>query len=747
MKKKSFKIPKEILKRLTKRAKEILAYFQKEPSIRGLFKGIFKTKGCVAKNVLLNAGFSENEIESLPQKEDENLFKTILKRAGILAAFYHQNYIGSEHLLLAALKEKSLKNSLKSVKKIEKTLKEILKGNELFLPLLKKEKKEKKLEALPFFARDLEKEIEEGKIKPVFGREKEIQKIITILCRERKRNPLLVGEPGVGKTAIVEKLASKIKKGEVPYALAHKKIFALDLGLLISGTIYRGEFEERLEAILKEAKENDVILFVDEIHTIVGAGAASGALDMGNILKPYLARGEVQIIGATTFEDYKKYLEKDRALERRFEVLFIKEMSKKETKEVLNFLKPHFEKFHQIKIKKSAIEETLKLTDNFMKERFFPDKAIDILDGACAWKKGKSFEKENFSQIREKEETLKGIIKKKEKYILEEKFNEAEALKKEELKLQKEIEKMKNAKKNSLFLTKEDVREYFSLIKGIDISFLKKEKEAFLKLQKEVSKKVIGQKEAIKKFLNSLLKRKIFSDKKDVFSFLIVGPSGCGKTYFIKTLAEVLSQKALFYQMSDFSESHTLSYLVGAPPGYVGYEEGQTLVDEVRKNPQAILVFENIDQAHPKVQKLLSSVIEEGKLKSFDGKEASFKNTTLIFTLKIDEKEFSKKEIGFLEKKEKREIHSFLEQKIIPELFSQIQEIVVFKNLSQKDFEKIAFLEMKKIKNDLKKYHLSFSEKEIKKIAQNAYKKGSDARNIKKEIEKFKEKIIQKILS
>ncbi len=510
---------------------------------------------------------------------------------------------------------------------------------------LREELKEEEKSPLEKFTIDLTQLAKEGKLDPVIGREKEIEQTIEVLSRRQKNNPVLVGKAGVGKTAIVEGLAQKIVKSEIPEKLKNKRILQLDMGALVAGTRYRGDFEERLKGILDGVKEaKDVILFIDEIHNVVGAGRAEGSMDAANMIKPALARGDFQVIGATTEDEYRKYIEKDSALERRFQPIWVDEPTPEMTIEILKGLRPKYEEHHKVKISDEAIEAAVKLSHKYIQGRYLPDKAIDVLDQACARKAIKSMSKDgddDKKRIEELEDRVKELEKEVKKLEEEGKISEWEKKEEELKKVKKELLMLKNKKKepeDMPTVTEEDIAEIISRSTGIPVSkMLEEEKERLLKMEDHLHERVVGQDDAIRAVSEAIRRARagVTDPKRPLGSFLFLGPTGVGKTELAKTLAKFLfgDEDALIrLDMSEFKEQHSVAKLIGAPPGYVGYEEGGKLTEAVRRKPYSVILLDEVEKAHPRVFDLFLQVLDDGRLTDSQGRTVSFRNTVIIMT-------------------------------------------------------------------------------------------------------------------
>ncbi|MCR5614427.1 ATP-dependent Clp protease ATP-binding subunit [Treponema sp.] len=713
---------------------------------------------------------SKNITDALYMLSPSRRLSALIDSARIEAENMGDNYIGTEHILIAAIREdRSITNryflrsgiSLDVIKTLfpearkripsscspagEKKLQDSVMNDLLESLQITREEFSKALETadnieqseekqnsrqnsraqnskgkqgqsfLAEYSRDLTAESLNETTDPVVGREEEIKRVIQILSRRTKNNPLLIGEPGVGKTAIVEGLAQAIVKGEVPYNLLKKKVLVLDLGALIAGTKYRGDFEERLKRIMNEVKENkNILLFVDEIHTIIGAGGQAGQMDASNMLKPALSRGEIQIIGATTRKEYRKYLEKDSAFERRFQVVKVEEPNDSETYKILCGIQKKYEDYHNVKYNDDVIPLIVKLSHRYIPERFLPDKAIDILDEVGAQKKIQ--EEARPTELAELEKNIDALIAEKQMLVKNQNYEQAALVRDKVVALKEKLDVFSNYwKKNNGRICKEvtssDVCHVISQMTGIPAEELDvAEVKRFIRMEDELHKSVIGQEEAIK-LISSAVRRSragISSTKRPIGSFIFLGPTGVGKTKLAKTLAKFLFGKEdslIRIDMSDYMERHTASRLVGAPPGYVGYEEGGVLTEKIRQHPYSVILFDEIEKAHPDVFNLMLQILEEGELSDGLGHNVSFKNTVIIMTSNAGAREIvSQGHIGFAGAAGANTAMDYanikssaiLELKKImsPELINRIDDIVVFGTLSQKEVGKILDIEL-----------------------------------------------------
>ncbi|MFN4227446.1 MAG: ATP-dependent Clp protease ATP-binding subunit [Candidatus Ratteibacteria bacterium] len=656
-------------------------------------------------------------------------------------AFGH-SYIGSEHLLLGILLESEsipaqiLKRFGVTVERARNILEEILKDLESGVsPFLSEEKgefyekeafhktstyKKQKTPTLDIFGRDLTKLAIEGKLDPVVGREKEIERVIQILCRRKKNNPVLLGEPGVGKTAIVEGLAQQIASGKIPEILKDRRIVMIDLPSMVAGTKYRGEFEQRVKVVLDEIRNSgNIIIFIDEIHTLVGAGGAEGAIDASNILKPVLSRGEIQCIGATTLDEYRKYIEKDGALERRFQPVIVNPPTVEETIAILKGLREKYESHHKIKISDEAIEAAAKLSDRFISDRFLPDKAIDLIDEAASQKRLKLYKQPE--EITKLQKEIELIEQEKEKALKEQNQELLISLRDKERELKNKIDYLRENLMNLISdekktLTKENIAEVVSQWTGIPVSQLcKEEKEKLLEMENYLHKIVVGQDEAIEKISKAVRRSRagLKDVRKPIGSFLFLGPTGVGKTLLARALAEFLfgDEDALIQiDMSEYMEKFSISRLIGAPPGYVGYEEGGQLTEKVRRRPYSVVLFDEIEKAHPDVFNLLLQILEDGRLTDSFGRSVSFKNTVIIMTSNIGTEILKNKSIiGFLTPEEetsfenlKNEIFEKVKKTFRPEFLNRLDEIIIFHPLTYEHLLKIVEIEIEKVRERLK---------------------------------------------
>jgi len=787
-----------MFKRYTEKAKRAIMIAQEEAinlnhdyiGTEHILIGLIKEEEGVASQVLRQLGVNVDkvveEVERLVgkgeyQQVSEIAFtpraKKVLELASQEASQLKNNYIGTEHILLGLIKEGSgvavriladLGINLDNV--YSEIMKVLMESGTQGFPSAPG-KRTTKTPALDEFGRDLIKLAREDKLDPVIGRSMEIQRVIQILSRRKKNNPCIIGEAGVGKTAIVEGLAQKIINNDVPEILKEKRIICLDLALIVAGTKYRGEFEKRLKKIVNEVQESsDVILFIDEIHTLVGAGAAEGAIDASNILKPALARGELQVIGATTADEYRKYIEKDAALERRFQPIYISEPSIEETIKILQGLKDKYEAHHKIKITDQALEAAAHLSARYVSGRFLPDKAIDLVDEAAS--RIKLQNTISPPDMKEVEMKLNKIRKEKESAVKLQEFEKAAQLREKEKKLEAELQKMKEKwetrrRVNKVGVTEEDIAQIVSSWTGIPIFSLKEEEaQKLLRMEEELHKRIVGQDEAIISISKAIRRARagMKSPKRPIGSFIFLGPTGVGKTELARTLAEFLfgdENALLSLDMSEYMEKFAVSRLVGAPPGYVGYEEGGQLTEKVRRKPYSVILLDEIEKAHPDVFNILLQIFEDGRLTDSQGRVVDFKNTVIIMTSNVGATLIKKgATLGFRGTNEPEEIsYKDIKNRVMgelnktfrPEFLNRIDEVIVFKPLTKEEIKKIASLilnnEVKKLLEE-QKIDLETTEEVKELLTKEGYDSNFGARPLRRTIERLIENpISEKLLA
>ena len=611
------------------------------------------------------------------------------------------------------------------------------------------------------FSRDLIKLAEDGKIDPVVGRDNEVRRIAQILSRKKKNNVVIVGEAGVGKSALVEKLALQIQSGDCPTNLLDKRLVSLDLTSLVAGTKYRGQFEERIKAILNELQESpNVIVFIDELHTMVGAGNASGSMDAANILKPALARGEMQCIGATTFDEYKKSIEKDGALVRRFQKIILQEPTSDETVSILHNLKPSYEEFHRVEYKEDVIETIVKLSKRYITDRQFPDKAIDIMDELGSQKKINNKVPESIEKLKKKSDELKD---RKLEVVKSQDYEQAAKLRDEEKKIIQKLEDEKikwneSQKENKKPIVVDDVYEIVTEMTGVPINKMdSKETKNLLQLEKLISKKVIGQDEAVSIISKAIRRNRVGvkDSNKPIGSFMFLGSTGVGKTHLAKTLADTLfgdPEKIIRIDMSEFMEKHNVSKLIGSPPGYVGFDEGGQLTEKIKNNPFSVVLFDEIEKGHKDVFNILLQILDEGHLTDSFGRKVNFTNTLIIMTSNVGAKKVSDfgGGVGFGSSGDDRNkvkntiIQKSLKQQFSPEFLNRVDDIIMFNKLDDKTLKSIVDLELGKLRTRLsgKDYTISFDKTVVAEIIKRNADEGYGARPIKRIIQNLCEDFI-----
>ena len=706
--------------------------------------------------------------------ETKAIFKIVDKECENL----NDNIIETSHLMLAILKSNLAVNKVLETKNVTyKSFIEIIKGmkkepkngmfdgddiddQESYKRPMKKTDTKSKTPVLDNFCRDISKAVDNGEIDAVIGRKTEIKRVSQILSRRKKNNPILIGEPGVGKTSIIEGLAQLIKDGEAPRTLTGKRIFTLDLASIVAGTKFRGQFEERMKAILQECKANpDIVLFIDELHTIIGAGNASGSLDASNIFKPALARGELQVIGATTLDEYRENIEKDGALTRRFQQVLVEEPTLEETKTILMNIKDKYEQHHKVKYTEEAIDECVKLSARYIMDRAMPDKAIDVLDEAGSSTNISVEKPEHVKELEIKRDELEA---KKKEVVLKQKYEEAAKLRDEEKKVNDALEKAIHEWNESLDsdITEvgvEIISEVVSMMTGIPLSKIStQEGKRLLNMDKDLMGKVIGQDAAVTKVVKAIKRNRIgIKDaNKPVGSFIFLGPTGVGKTLLAKLLAEQVfgdSDALIRMDMSEYMEKHSVSRLIGPPPGYVGYDQGGQLTEKVRRKPHCVILFDEIEKAHDDVFNLLLQLLDEGQLTDGLGRKVNFKNALIILTSNIGVKEVGSfgKNMGFEtpntllneENKTRDIIEKALKKKFRPEFLNRIDEAIVFRGLKREDIGQIIYVELEKLEKRVSEmgYTLKINEEAIDFLANHGYDEEYGARPLARAIQHYVE--------
>ena len=761
--------------------------------------GLAKEGNGIASKVLENQNVTAddilNKIEELIGRDEpiENIVdftprtKRVVESAFIEARKLGYNFIGTEHLLIGILREGdcvAAKILLDLNVNIPKLYNEIIKvinegedynssdngSNSANGAKRRGKGSYNQTPTLNQFGEDLTKKAEEGKLDPVIGRKQEIERVIEILSRRTKNNPCLIGEPGVGKTAAVEGLAQKIASGDVPEVLKDKRVVTLDISGMVAGAKYRGDFEERIKKALNEVKKaGDIILFIDEIHTIVGAGAAEGAIDAANILKPLLARGEIQLVGATTLNEYRKFIEKDSALERRFSPVTVNEPSEKDTVLILKGIRDKYEAHHNVKITDEAIEAAVKLSVRYVSDRFLPDKAIDLIDEASSKARLRTYTEPD--SLKELQEEIEKTKNEKEEAVLNQKFEKAAELRDTEKALREKFEKEQSKWKNKntksiVTITEENIAEVIANWTGIPAKKITEDENEKLKnLEKELHKRVIGQNEAVEAVSKAIRRSRVGlkDPKRPIGSFLFLGPTGVGKTELSKALAEVLfgDENAMIrLDMSEFMEPHSVSKLIGAPPGYVGFDDGGQLTEKIRRKPYSVILFDEIEKAHPDVMNMLLQILEDGRLTDSQGRTVNFKNTVIIMTSNLGARLITdRKQLGFTNiqdenakkeyEKTKKEVMAELKKELRPEFINRIDEIIVFHKLNDEDINQIIDIMLKEVVNRLKeqKYEIEFEPDVKEMVAKEGIDKNFGARPLRRTIQNLVEdKLAEEIL-
>jgi len=706
---------------------------------------------------------------------------TLLEQAEKEADRLRNEKIGTEHILLAILKSEDtlaikLLNSM--AVNLKKTFVDTLVALGMDMTQAKRElgalsspknKKKSSFPTLEQYSRDLTEAAREDRLDPVVGRNSEVERVMQILCRRMKNNPCLVGEPGVGKTAVVEGLAQMIASGTVPEILADKRILSLDLSGMVAGSKYRGEFEERIKRVIAEVRAaGNVILFVDELHTLIGAGGAEGAMDASNILKPALSRGEVQMIGATTRTEYRKYIEKDAALERRFQPVYVEEPTREETIAILQGLRSKYEEHHGVTISDDALEAATDYAIRYINDRFLPDKAIDLIDEAASRKKLGIFA--GNKTAKKAEETRHNLEEALEAALAEGDIEAAQALKKDLDKTDKKIEKtkhnMREKEQEQMLVTEEDVADVVSVWTKIPVSKITQtESQRLLKLEEILHKRVVGQNEAVETVAKAIRRGRVGlkDPKRPIGSFLFLGPTGVGKTELSKALAEAMfgNENAIIrVDMSEYMEKHSVSKMIGSPPGYVGFEEGGQLSEQVRKNPYSVILFDEVEKAHPDVFNVLLQVLDDGRITDSQGRTVDFKNTIIIMTSNAGAQRIvDPKKLGFSNVENAESEHKDMKNNVMeeikrmfkPEFLNRIDDIIVFRALSKEDVKGIAALMLKELKNRLAKQMditLTYGDTVKNFIFEKGYDKKYGARPLKRAIQNnIEDSLAEEILS
>ncbi|MEG6569583.1 ATP-dependent Clp protease ATP-binding subunit [Thermoanaerobacterium thermosaccharolyticum] len=780
--------------RFSEKAQKVL--YQAQEEARSLYHnyvgtehillGLIKEEDGIASRVLKNLGVTYDDIRA----KVETLIgmgnvpgdvvgytpraKRVLELSFAEARRFNTNYIGTEHILLGLIREGegvAVRILMELGVDFNRVREEIVKMvSEEPSGAANKAQRAKNTNTpnLNQFGRDLTDLAREGKLDPVIGREKEIERVIQILSRRTKNNPCLIGEPGVGKTAIAEGLAEAIESGTIPEILKGKRVVTLDMASMVAGTKYRGEFEDRLKNVLNEViKAGNVILFIDELHTIIGAGAAEGAIDASNILKPALARGEIQVIGATTIDEYRKYIEKDPALERRFQPIMVEEPSVEETIEILKGLRDKYEAHHRVKITDEAIEAAAKLSHRYITDRYLPDKAIDLIDEAASRVRLKTVTAP--PEIKELEDKLNMLNKDKEEAIRTQEYEKAAKIRDEEQKIKEQLENLKSKwQQNSLVKDKsvgaEEISQIVSLWTGIPTQKLaQEESERLLHLEEILHKRVIGQDEAVDAVARAIRRARVGlkDPRRPIGSFIFLGPTGVGKTELSKALAEAMfgDESAIVrIDMSEYMEKFSVSRLIGSPPGYVGYEEGGELTEKIRRKPYSVILFDEIEKAHPDVFNILLQILDDGRLTDSKGRTVDFKNTLIIMTSNVGAQLIKKQTtLGFMPEGEenkasyekmKENILDELKKSFRPEFLNRIDDIIVFRQLTQDDIRKITDLMIADLNKRLKDNNISleFTDDAKEELLKEGYDVTYGARPLRRAIQKVVESELSELM-
>ncbi len=757
-----------------------------------LLLGLLSSEGSVAYTALTARNITADNVETAvrnsvgigtPTVLSPNDFtprsKNIIETAVTIARSLGHGYVGTEHLLIAILRDSSCyamdildAMNVSAADIAEEITKSVNVSQNDASPKSKTQSKGKtETPTLDQFGRDLTAIARQGKIDPVIGRQKEIERVIQILCRRTKNNPCLIGEPGVGKTAIAEGLALKIASGEVPEILKDKRIVALDLTGMVAGTKYRGDFEERIKSAIDEvSKAGNIILFIDEVHTLIGAGAAEGAVDAANILKPALARGEMQVIGATTIEEYRKNIEKDSALERRFQSVLVGEPSREEAVEILKGIRDKYEAHHKVKITDEAIEAAVKMSSRYIGDRFLPDKAIDLIDEAASKVRLRAYTPPE--DIRELEEKIKRINEEKASAVNSQNFEQAAALRDEEKEVKAHLEnakegwKKQNSETNGV-VTPDEIAAIVSEWTHIPVVQLtEEESQRLLHMEEELHRRIVGQDQAVSAVAKAIRRGRVGlkDPNRPTGSFIFLGPTGVGKTELCKTLAATLfgDESAMIrLDMSEFMEKHTVSKLVGSPPGYVGYDEGGQLTEKVRRKPYSVVLFDEIEKAHPDVFNMLLQILDDGVLTDSQGRKVDFKNCIIIMTSNVGAKLITNAgnaALGFKGEEGngtmsqsdiKDAVMGELKKCFRPEFLNRVDDIIVFEQLNKDDIKEIARRMLKTLKNRVHDMgiELSFDDSAIEKIADEGFDPVYGARPLRRAIQsEIEDKLSEEML-
>ncbi|MBH8600649.1 ATP-dependent Clp protease ATP-binding subunit [Thermoactinomyces sp. CICC 23799] len=769
--------------RFTERAQKVLALAQEEAVRLGhtnigtehVLLGLVREGEGIAAKALIGLGLGLEKI----QKEVENLIgrgqgqpiniaytpraKKVIELSMDEARKLGHTYVGTEHILLGLIREgegvaaRVLNNLGVSLNKARQQVLQLLGNSETFSNHSSPHH-QVNTPTLDGLARDLTAAAHDGNLDPVIGRSKEIERVIQVLSRRTKNNPVLIGEPGVGKTAVAEGLAQRIVDGEIPETLRNKRVMTLDMGTVVAGTKYRGEFEDRLKKIMDEIRQaGNIILFIDELHTLIGAGGAEGAIDASNILKPALARGELQCIGATTLDEYRKYIEKDAALERRFQPILVEEPSTEEAVLILKGLRDRYEAHHRVKITDEAIEQAVRLSDRYISDRYLPDKAIDLIDEAASKVRLKFYMMP--PELKKLEQKLEEVKKEKDAAVQSQEFEKAASLRDTEQKLREEIEINRNSwkqhqGKTDSEVTAEDIADVVSSWTGIPVKKLaEEESERLLNMESILHNRVIGQEEAVRSVSRAIRRARagLKDPKRPIGSFIFLGPTGVGKTELARALAEAMfgDEDAMTrIDMSEYMEKHATSRLVGSPPGYVGYEEGGQLTEKVRRKPYSVVLFDEIEKAHPEVFNILLQVLEDGRLTDGKGRVVDFRNTIIIMTSNVGASTIKKtSRLGFnVGGNQSEDDYEHMKQNVMeelkktfrPEFLNRIDDVIVFHPLKEEHLEEIVSLMVNQLRKRLSEQGIEFrlTDEAKRYLAKEGFDPSYGARPLRRAIQK-----------
>lgn len=784
--------------RFTERAQKVLALALEEAVRLGhkdigtehVLLGLIREGEGIAAKALQSLGLGldkiQSEVESLIGRGTEQSgsnytpnytprAKKVIELSMDEARKLGHTYVGTEHILLGLIREgegiaaRIMNNLGVSLNKARQQVLQLLGSSEMMASHQPSGgNPAANTPTLDGLARDLTAIAREGGLDPVIGRQKEIERVIQVLSRRTKNNPVLIGEPGVGKTAIAEGLAQKIVNNEIPETLRDKRVMTLDMGTVVAGTKYRGEFEDRLKKIMDEIRQaGNIILFIDELHTLIGAGGAEGAIDASNILKPALARGELQCVGATTLDEYRKYIEKDAALERRFQPIQVDEPVPEDAVKILHGLRDRYEAHHRVKITDEAIEQAVKLSDRYITDRFLPDKAIDLIDEAASKVRLQSFTVP--PNLKELEGRLEEVRKEKDAAVQSQEFEEAAALRDQEQKLREELDKTKKDWKErqgqlNMEVTPEDIATVVASWTGIPVLKLKEEEtERLLKMEEILHDRVIGQDEAVKSISRAIRRARagLKDPKRPIGSFIFLGPTGVGKTELARAVAETLfgdEDSMIRVDMSEYMEKHSTARLVGAPPGYVGYDEGGQLTEKVRRKPYSVILLDEIEKAHPDVFNILLQVLDDGRLTDSKGRTVDFRNTVVIMTSNVGANLIKKNTtLGFTAGDESERKYQDMKDKVMdelkksfrPEFLNRIDEVIVFHSLEQEHIEQIVSLMTDDLRKRLREQSIDFvlSEEAKKILAKEGFDPAYGARPLRRAIQRhIEDKLSEELL-